>query len=60
MGQPLPLFFVYFGLYKQKSLQFFTTNVCKKMSIQKMVWDSNPQLSERESPPETRAFIVPK
>ena len=42
MGQPLPLFFVYFGLYKQKSLQFFTTNVCKKMSIQKMVLGFEP------------------
>ena len=43
-----------FGLFK-KTIQFFTTNQCKKMSCpsSKRYWNLNPWPSERESPPIT-------
>ena len=55
------LFFVYFRLFKQTLLQFFTTNKCEKCPSSKWCWDSNPRPSGHESPTiTTRPGLQPK
>ena len=53
MGQPRQLLSFIFGLFKETSLQFFTTNICGKCPSSIRCQDSNPQPSERESLPIT-------
>ena len=53
MGQPRQLLSFIFGLFKETSLQFFTTNICGKCPSSIRCRDSNPQPSERESLPIT-------
>ena len=51
------LFFVYFRSFQSNIITIFTTDQCEKMSCPSSIWrqDSNPQPSEREPPPITRA-----
>ena len=52
MGQPRPIFIVYFRSF-QTNITIFTTNICEKYPSSIWCWDSNPRPSEQESPPIT-------
>ena len=53
MGQPWPLLSFIFGLFKRTSLQVLQKIYVKKCPSSIQCRDSNPQPSERESPPIT-------